>query len=647
MTVRRWVVLGTGLGALLAVMALLPGVGEGTARGFVRVNRMGYADLAAKRAFLMAPAAEKGATFRIVNSRGTIVHTGPIGADRGSWSRAYPHVYSLDFDSVTTPGTYHIAVSGPLKASSPSFRIGAPAALYRSGIAHALYFYENERDGAGYIRTALRTAPGHLNDRGAHAYLTPPMSSSGHFSGDLKRIPGVTVDAMGGWWDAGDYLKFVETTSYTVAMLAMGVRDFPALMGASAGKANFTAEVNFGTRFVLHMWDERSRTLYYQVGIGNGNANTVSDHDIWRLPQADDHYKGCRYRYRYICHRPVFRAAPPGSRISPNLAGRLAADMALCFELNRHRDRSLADRCLLAGEHIFDLADTSPRRLLTTAPRSFYPETEWRDDLELGATELYYALHRGGLPAGLPHTNPLFYLKAAARWAHRYITGPHDAADTLNLYDVSGIAHFELDRAIAQAGHPAGLAVSPAQLLADLSKQLNIAVARGTRDPFGFGFPWASYDTTTHGAGLVVMAGEYDRLTDTNKYAAFGAHQLANILGANAWGVSLIVGDGTTFAQCMQHQVANLVGSRNGSPPVLSGATVEGPNSFAARGRLPRMRACPPRGGDRYAQFNGSHAVFRDNVQSYSTVEPAIDLTAATPLAFAWQISQERRRPKP
>ncbi len=29
--------------------------------------------------------------------------------------------------------------------------------------------------------------------------------------------------------------------------------------------------------------------------------------------------------------------------------------------------------------------------------------------------------------------------------------------------------------------------------------------------------------------------------------------------------------------------------------------------------------------------------MFADNVQSYSTVEPAIDLTALTPLAFAWQ----------
>jgi hypothetical protein len=35
-------------------------------------------------------------------------------------------------------------------------------------------------------------------------------------------------------------------------------------------------------------------------------------------------------------------------------------------------------------------------------------------------------------------------------------------------------------------------------------------------------------------------------------------------------------------------------------------------------------------------------AGLRDNVQSYSTVEPAIDLTALSPLAFAWQESGGR-----
>jgi endoglucanase len=87
----------------------------------------------------------------------------------------------------------------------------------------------------------------------------------------------------------------------------------------------------------------------------------------------------------------------------------------------------------------------------------------------------------------------------------------------------------------------------------------------------------------------------------------------------------------------MQHQVANIRGSLDGSPPVLRGAVVEGPNSFSAHGRLPGMRTCPPDGRDRFARFDGHGAVFVDDVQSYDTVEPAIDLTAASPLAFAMQ----------
>jgi hypothetical protein len=51
------------------------------------------------------------------------------------------------------------------------------------------------------------------------------------------------------------------------------------------------------------------------------------------------------------------------------------------------------------------------------------------------------------------------------------------------------------------------------------------------------------------------------------------------------------------------------------------------------------MRRCPAGGGDAYARFNSATARFKDNVQSWSTVEPAIDLTATSPLAFARQAS--------
>jgi endoglucanase len=138
------------------------------------------------------------------------------------------------------------------------------------------------------------------------------------------------------------------------------------------------------------------------------------------------------------------------------------------------------------------------------------------------------------------------------------------------------------------------------------------------------------------------MASEYDQLTGTSTYAPQADRWLANILGANAWGLSLIVGDGATFPHCLQHQVANLAGSLDGSAPVLAGAAVEGPNGGATTGSLSNMRACPTNGVDVYAPFNGRSAQFKDNVESYSNTEPAIDLTATSPLAFARQAAGVR-----
>ena len=629
---------------------------------FVRVNQVGYPSSGPKRAYLMSSAAETGATFVVKNSSGATVF-GPagVGANLGSWSNGYPDVYALDFDSLvpSAAGTFSISVSGSVAASSPSFKIDTATNVYGTALSNSVYFYENERDGPNFISTPLRTAPGHLNDQSATVYVTPSMNNNGRFSGSLAPATfngsQVIINAAGGWWDAGDYLKFVQTHSYTVAMMLVGIRDFPNQMGA--GSSSFIAEAKFGLDWLQSMWDDNNKIFYYQVGIGNGNAHATSDHDIWRLPQADDTYGGCTFQFRYICHRPVFvnpaalnssGQIQAGALISPNLAGRLAADFALCYHEYQTSNPTYANQCLASAQHVFDLANTAPSgNLLTAAPFSFYPETEWRDDLELGATELYFAFQ--GCGTGCPastHPNPTsYYLQQAAHWANAYITGPNDAADTLNLYDVSGLAHFELYRALSLAGNPGGTGLETNQtaLLADLQKQLNKAIAQSATDPFGFGFPWGTYDTTSHGGGLAVMAAEYaflggPALNGGTSPATYAGRQLGNVLGANAWGTSLIVGNGTTFPLCMQHQVTNLVPVPPNGPPFLSGAAVEGPNSITSNGTLSGMVACPPNGVDVFAQFNNK-AVYKDFVQSFPTVEPAIDLTASSFLAFSWQMA--------
>jgi endoglucanase len=601
----------------------------------IRVNQVGYEISTPMRAYLMTLTPQAEVRFAVKNGAGETAFSGAAGLSSGTWNKFT--VYPLDF-RLTTAGTYTISASGQLSASSPAFSVNAAGQLYAAPLANALHFFQNQRDGKDYIPSDLRTAPSHLNDEHGEVYRSPEFGMMGRVKGDLQPT-GAKVDAAGGWWDAGDYLKFVHTTSYAEALMLVGVRDMPPQMGADSA-TSFLNEARFGLDWLQRMWRDDSATLYYQMGVGSGGVGGENDHSIWRLPQDDDNYGGTSKSGRFVRNRPVFVAGVAGAKVSPNLAGRLAADFALGSVVFRAGDPAYADKCLLAAERIFDLADTAPAgELLTASPHDFYDESEWRDDMELGAVELYLATRAGKLPQGLPHSDPAFYLKAAAEWASAYIHAEKGSGDILSVGDVSGLAHFELYRALELAGNPSRLALSTPDLLADLKKTLEKATAQSQKDPFGYGVPWGGGDTPTHGAALAVMASEYDDLTKSNEYDAYIRGWIANILGANAWGVSLIVGDGSTFPRCIHHQVANLLTSGNPLAPALAGAVVEGPIEKADSGAPSGAKACPANGEDVYSQFDGNGAMYRDNVAFYSTNEPAIDLTAPSFLMFAWRMA--------
>src|SRR5580698_143215 len=695
---------------------------------YVRVNQVGYeTGNAPFRAYVMSKRSLSGATFQVVNSKGVTADSGHLGGKLGRWGHSKTvtyNVYAVDFN---VPGgdLYTIKVSGPVAVTSPAFAVDSADTLYSGLLLNTLFFYETERDGRDFIPNALRSAPGHLKDANAQVYNTPPLDDNDFIDNVPPAPPLVSaglpnINADGGWWDAGDYEKYVETVSYTAALMEIGTRDFPNQMGANA-KANppappgsisyagnsgpgvpassdFTDEARFGIDWLLKMWDNNTKTLYYQVDntqdwdyYGEGDPSSaggdcggtydspyclITEYDIWTLPQTADHFdqqgdpRPCDpLTTYYICNRPVYVASPAGSPISPNLAGRLAADFALCYQLERASHPALADQCLQDAEDIFALADTSypdpapaeyggtcSNCLLTIAPFDGYPENVWDDDMELGATELYFALQSAGgaknLPAGLLHTNSMDYLEQAATFAHNYITRIYDQGftDTLNLYDVSGLAHFELYRALALAGNPPGLAVSESRIRTQLLRQVDDAITQSRTDAWGFGYVWSYGDTTSHGAGLSVMASEAAYLTNAKRYDTYAQRWLANVLGANSWGSSFIVGDGTTFPNCIQHQVANLAGALNGTSggtPVLWGAATEGPSSSATSGVLDGMILCPANGVDTFRQFNGNDgafnrsqvAVYQDNMQSYTTTEPGIDLTSTSFLMWSWRMA--------
>ena len=643
------VIAGCGVAPLGGAAPSLPVVGlQETASLMFRVNQLGYVAACPKRAFAMTRAAVSSRRFQIVSPRGRVLLRGTASSP-ARWNSRYV-VYSIDFGRLRTPGRYAIVFAG---RRSPDVRVAGAPALYRPLADSALAFLQSQRDGPEVIPGPMRRRPSHLNDASAAVYRIPSFRGTALAgppvpSGGL--VPtGERVDVSGGWFDAGDYLKFVETASFTDVALLYTARDYP---GGVSNPAALLAEARHGTDWLMKMWDQQRRVLYFQVGIGDGTRNEriLGDHDLWRLPQADDSSRAKPGSPSwYATHRPVFAANASGAPISPNLAGRVAAAFALCAQVFAKSDPAYAARCLLDGQTIYDQANTHPSgKLLTSVPHAYYTEPEWRDDMELGAVELYLATGMlAPTTGGLPHPDANFYLSPAGYWANAYITARGSGEDSLNVYDVSALADFDLARVLAtpQAqnalAHVRGVEVPTdiPSLLKDRHDQLALADRLARRDPFGLANPASPIDTVSHALGYAVQARLYDTLASSGTFESLGADQLGWVLGANAWGSSFIVGAGSVFPHCLAAQISNLSGSLTGRGAILRGATVEGPTGIAQLRELSTpegARLCPRRSAsDPFRAQSGHGLGYLDNVRSAVTSEPSDDLAALTLMASA------------
>src|SRR4051794_5763481 len=277
----------------------------------VRVDQLGYAPGEQKLAYVIRHAPAK--RFTVVDTRGYVVLRGRAGHSRGRWNKRYRIVQPLDLSALKATGHYRIRAGG---STSPVFRIAPAARLLGPRVGEAVAFFQAQRDGADVIAGTLHRRPAHLHDRALSVYRPPRYDEpdSDVILGRTLKAIGGPVDLEGGWMDAGDFIKFTHTTAYAATLLLVAEREL-----GSAAPATLDPEVRFGLRWLDKAWDERSRTLMLQVGIGSGNAKGTfaGDHDVWRLPERDDALTGSRNRY--LRRRPAFRANAPGEPIPPNL----------------------------------------------------------------------------------------------------------------------------------------------------------------------------------------------------------------------------------------------------------------------------------------------------------------------------------------
>jgi endoglucanase len=596
----------------------------------VRVNQVGYATGAPKVAYVMLARPVSTVRFEVTTPYG-VVYRGTSTDDLGSWNSGYRAVYQLSFSSVRTPGQYQVKVLSPGTAVSPTFTIGDGAQLYRQLVDNAVQYFTSQRDGPDVDSSVLDRQPANLTDERASVYADPRYDSNDNLLGSLKRIGG-PVDVSGGWFDAGGgYEKFAYTASYADALMLIAARDYPGSYPMLA------PEATFGLQWITKLWNPATRVLYAQVGIGNGNAsNTIQgDYNFWFLPQQEDQLNtkpggNPGPTAYFVKYRPVFEAAPPGKPVSPDLAGRFAADFALGAQLSADSDPARAGHLLSLARGVYAMAKTTNvGQLVTAFPHDYYPGTQWKSDMAWGAAEIALADEATGAPAAQLRAD----LVTAARWAGAYIAQGH--TDTFNLYDTGAVAEAELLQAMRQAGISWWSPIAPGALLADLAAQLRTGEDQATGDPFGLGTSLGASDASPHAFGLFITDALYQKYGGSRQYQAFAQQQLNFALGANGWGSSFVVGAGTVFPHCMQSEIANLAGSLTGRGAIQLGATTDGPSSpanFSGLGTVTGMRACS---AGNFAPFNTATAAYEDNAVSWPSVEPADDYAAASLLAFA------------
>ncbi|MFC0430559.1 glycoside hydrolase family 9 protein [Kutzneria buriramensis] len=602
------------MAAVASVSAAVPAAAATTAQ--IRVDEVGYATGETKAAYLMGTTSNAGATFTVTDAAGKSVLTGKVGASTGKWSTAYSAVYPIDVSALKTAGTYQIKVGGTV---SPAFRVDSASTLFAPLADDTVTFFQMQRDGADVIPGVMNRKPSHLTDKTAAVYQTPTFDGETITSKMTKT--GTTIDASGGWFDAGDFLKFTATASYSVTNLLLSQRAHP--------NAALAAEAQYGLDYLNKMWDARNGVLYAQVGIGIGNPkdNFVGDHEVWRLPEADDALTApVGDKNYYIKYRPVFAANKPGEKISPNLAGRMAASFALAAQNLAATDKAKAAQYLSTAATIYALANTAGGSIVSVFPHEYYPESSYLDDLELGAAELSLAA------TALGDNRATGWATDAGKYAKAYIASSNH--DSLNLYDTSALAHADLVTLLRRAGAPK-LAVTESQLTGDLARQLSAAVAQAAKSPFRTGWPMQDGDGATHTFGLMTTALLYGRLTGKHDYDAFATQQRDYVLGSNAWGISMLIGSGN-FPKCVHNQVANLSGSLTGSGKIAVGGVASGPtdaHQFDTIDPLPDgYRACSD---PSYKTYDSTAVRYLDNILTWATNEPADDYTSTGTLALS------------
>ena len=363
----------------------------------------------------------------------------------------------------------------------------------------------------------------------------------------------VGVNLTGGWYDAGDHVKFGFPMAFTTTMLAWGAVEYRAAYQSAGQLTPLLNNLRFVNDYFIRAHPS-ANVLYGQVGNGG------TDHAWWGpaevMPMA----------------RPAYRI--DASCGGADLAGETAAAMASSAMVFRPTDAAYANTLITHARQLYTFADTVRRKYhecITDAAGYYQSWSGYNDELVWAAIWLYRA------------TGEQSYLDKAEAYYANLGTEPQSTTRsyrwTIAWDDKSYGCYVLLAKLTGKQ-----------QYLDDANRWLDFWTVgvNGQKVAYSPGGQavldrWGSlrYAANTSFAALVYA----DWLTDATRkarYHDFAVRQINYALGDNPRNASYLIGFGANPPRNPHHRTAHGSWSDNIQEPVTSrhilyGALVGGP----------------------------------------------------------------------
>ena len=513
-------------------LALAPALLWAQSSERIRINQVGYATDQIKIAISL----NKGDSASLIDSATSqVVWKEALGKGM-PWSDAKDTGYVIDFGTFRTPGTYRLQVgkeiSRPVHITATPFlelsRASIKAFWYnRSSYALASPWAGSWVRAAGHPDTAVRV----------HASAATTL-----------RPENTIISSPGGWYDAGDYGKYIVNSGISTWTLLHLYESTPAFFDTlslnvpshSGPTSDLLDEILWNLRWMLSMQDPADGGVYHKLTTAQFSAFVMPNKDV---------------ATRYVVQKST--AATLDLAAVSAYAARLFKDIP---EL-----ASLSDSCRTAALSAWNWARANPNSIYdqSTMNKHFMPligtgdygDNDVSDEFQWAAAELFLTTQADSFAVAGSLTKP----PSALPWP--------------SWQDVSVLAWLDLlSNKNLLSGSLSGLGTKLDNSLLTTAKSLrNDRSSNGYRIPMG-GFWWGSNSVFANNGLLLWKAWQ---ISNDTSYRNASLETLDYLLGRNATGYCFVTGFGSRSPKHIHHRPSAADGVVAPDPGFLVG----GPNS--------------------------------------------------------------------